>query len=171
MFNEILLYHNVKAYIVSACIVDTVSVSYFIKMYYIYITGSPMLTQKLFFSRLPAVLLIYITNFIVQIIVLSVPSRPGNTDQMSNTLKKIEKHTPDVLIFESAPLFRTDCHPCYVVLLTKIKRPGHLVYMSCVTISIQDVALLLLKMLMASKICQLKSLTALGNVGGIKMLT
>ena len=170
MFNEILLYHNVKAYIVSACIVDTVSVSYFIKMYYIYITGSPMLTQKLFFSRLPAVLLIYITNFIVQIIVLSVPSRPGNTDQMSNILKK-SRSIPRTFLFSSLPLFRTDCHPCYVVLLTKIKRPGHLVYMSCVTISIQDVALLLLKMLMASKICQLKSLTALGNVGGIKMLT
>ena len=63
-----------------------------------------MLTQKLFFSRLPAVLLIYITNFIVQIIVLSVPSRPGNTDQMSNILKK-SRSIPRTFLFSSLPLF------------------------------------------------------------------
>ena len=55
-----------------------------------------------------------ITNFIVQINVLSGPSKPGNTDSVSQNFKKLGKHiSPDFLIFESVPsLFRTDCRPC-----------------------------------------------------------
>ena len=46
-----------------------------------------------------------ITNFIVQIIVLSGPSKPGNTDSVSPNFKKLGKHiSPDFLIFESVPL-------------------------------------------------------------------
>ena len=37
-------------------------------------------------------------NFIVQIIVLSGPSKPGNTDSVPQNFKKLGKH-----IFESAP--------------------------------------------------------------------
>ena len=45
-----------------------------------------------------------ITNFIVQIIVLSGPSKPGNTDSVSQNFKNLGKHiSPDFLIFESAP--------------------------------------------------------------------
>ena len=46
-----------------------------------------------------------ITNFIVQIIVLSGPSKPGNNDSVSQNFKKLGKHiSPDFLIFESVPL-------------------------------------------------------------------
>ena len=46
-----------------------------------------------------------ITNFIVQIIVLSGLLKPGNTDLVSQNFKKLGKHiSPDFLIFESVPL-------------------------------------------------------------------
>ena len=45
-----------------------------------------------------------ITNFIVQIIVLSGPSKPGNTDSVSQNFKKLGKHiSPDFPHFRVCP--------------------------------------------------------------------
>ena len=44
-----------------------------------------------------------ITNFIVQIIVLSGPSKPGNTDSVSQYFKKLGKHIPRLPHFRVCP--------------------------------------------------------------------
>ena len=56
------------------------------------------------------------TNFILQIIVLSGPSKPENTDSVSQNFKKLGKHIfTDFLIFESVPLtFQNGLSPLMV---------------------------------------------------------
>ena len=44
-----------------------------------------------------------ITNFIVQIIVLSRPSKPGNTDSVSQNFKKLGKDIPGLPNFRVCP--------------------------------------------------------------------
>ena len=54
-------------------------------------------------STLNSFLSLCITNFIVQIIVLSRPSKPGNTDSVSQNFKKLGKHIPGLPHFRVCP--------------------------------------------------------------------
>ena len=53
-------------------------------------------TFKLFLS-------LCITNFIVPIIILSGPSKPGNSNSLSQNLKKLGKHIPRLPHFRVCP--------------------------------------------------------------------
>ena len=54
-------------------------------------------------STLNSFLSLCINNFIVQIIVLSGPSKPGNTDSVSQNFKKLGKHMPRLPHFRVCP--------------------------------------------------------------------
>ena len=55
-----------------------------------------------------------ITNFIVQIIVLNGPSKPENTNSVSQNFKNLEEDIPELRHFRVCPPppFRTGCRPC-----------------------------------------------------------
>ena len=52
------------------------------------------------------------TNFVVQIIILTGPSKAGNTDSVSQNFKSVGKHTPGLRASPPPSRFTTDCRPC-----------------------------------------------------------